>query len=238
MAALNLQDNRQQLFVVVFDGTLRSRWQQSLDGAWSGWVTMPTPVAIKDIATVGASGAVSQIFALGTDNQIYTQWKVGDASSAWSAWCALGGVTGAQALTAVKFGSVRQIFATGTSNIVTSWTGGALACSNWVGLQNFGNGSFGAVTAGVISDGRVHVAVVNSTGGLQRTIRAADGSAWSAWESLNTNPANSSRFVTLTTANVLDGRAQIFGVGTDGNIYTSWELSPAGAFSGPWARFY
>lgn len=51
------------------------------------------------------------------------------------------------------------------------------------------------------------------------------------------NPTRTTGFASLSSARLTDGRQQLFGVGTDGNIYRIWEPGFA-AFSSNWIRAY
>ena len=98
IAASNLQDNREVVWVMKSDGTLVHKWQTALGGGFiSTWAAHSTPTTIKNVAVTGGQGVRTQIFVLGTNNTIYTQYKSGDSNSAWTAWQSLGTQSGARA---------------------------------------------------------------------------------------------------------------------------------------------
>jgi hypothetical protein len=234
MAAVNLQDNRQQVWVVKPNGDLQTKWQNT-NGTWTAWITQSTAVTVKDVSASGGNGVTSHLFILGTDNVVYESHKIGDANSQWSSWISLGTLTAANALSAVFFSSVHQVFAVTNTAAWTAWDGGG----GFNQLQSFGGSGFSSVGAGTVQDGRVSVFAFGG-GSLQMRIRAADGSSWSSWSTANlpaSNPPNVTSLISLSARPMTGGPERVIGVGSNGNIYTITETS-AGVFSGPWTRFY
>jgi hypothetical protein len=236
MTAFNLQDNRQDLVVINADGYVYTRWEMSLDGTWSNWVNMPTPVLLKDIAAIGKSGVVTQLFALGTNNTVYTQYKLGDANSNWSSWCSLGSVSSATSIAALRYGSTNQVFVSSSSGAMqTTWSSSGNTCADYRAFTSFAGSGFRAVSAGQLADGRLHVQAVTMTGALQERVRSLGG-VWSGWLTwTQPRPQNITGFTLLATARLPNGAEQIFAIGDTGEIFTSQESG--GAF-GPWQRFY
>jgi V8-like Glu-specific endopeptidase len=231
IAALNVQNGRQELFVLFANGNFKTKYQTAVDGGWSEWTSMTKPAALKDVVAIGKNGLLPQIFALGTNNQVYTTWKTGGHDSPWSDWCSLGTVTDAVSLGAVLFGSTRQVFvATSTGQMKTAWSG-AFACADWVAFQNFGGSGFRAAAAGTLKDGRVQAFGVLSDGSLQRRVRESNGS-WSNWEGFIGAAPTSGGPVSLVAGNLPDGSSQLFSVTQNGEIYSADENVPT------WNRFY
>jgi hypothetical protein len=244
MAALNLTDGREQLFVIGSSGALNTSWFTT-GGIWRAWESMATPVTLKDIATIGGNGVTSQIFALGTNNTVYTTYKVGDSLSDWSAWCSLGTVSGARGITAVRFGSTQQVFVAASTGAWTSW-GSGNACSSFNSLRTFKGTDFYTIAAGRLQDGRVHVLAVppNSTN-LQQRIRSADGTSWSAWKTVGMGSPSSdaTRLIDIALIRDTDSQEHIFVTTGDasnagGEIFVTWETATAGVFKSTWRRFY
>jgi len=232
MAAVNLEDNRQEVWVVKPSGELVTRWDNG-GGAWSSWVSHGTPTTVKDVVATGGNGVRSHLFVLGTNNVVYVAYKTGASNSLWSSWASLGTVSGANALSAVYFSSVHQVFVVSNAGSWTAWG----SQSGFTPLQSFGGSGFSSVGAGTLQDGRVSVFAFGS-GSLQMRIRAANGSSWSSWSTagLPLLPANVTSFGSLSARVITGGPEQVVAVGNNGNIYTTWESS-AGAFV-PWVRFY
>jgi hypothetical protein len=228
---------------VTSTGTVKTRWQTTVDGAWSGWVDNPVPVAVKDIAATGGSGNTSHLFILGTDNSVRYTYKTGDANSAWAAWANLGTVIGATALSAVRFPSVHEVFVASNTTSVTAWGNG----SSFTSLVDFGapTGGLKAIAAGLLRDGRVSVMGYGPNGIMHRT-RALDGSSWTGWNTAGLPiflPApipNPNGFVSLTMGRANGGNAKLFGIGSDGEIFTLDEQATADTFGDitGWRRFY
>ena len=84
-------------------------------------------------------------------------------------------------------------------------------------------------------DGRVHLGVAKTDGTTQHSIRAADGSAWSALASFGPgNTVNSTGFTQLASGRLQDGE-QIFAVASNGEVYETWQSG--GGFAN-WTRSY
>jgi V8-like Glu-specific endopeptidase len=236
MAAVNIADNRQQVWAVTLGGQLQTKWQFAVDGSWSSWNVMSTPTDVKDVSASGGNGITTHVFTLGTDNVVRVASKLGDASSNWSSWTSLGTASGATALSAVAFSGLHQVFVVSPSGAQTTWGNG----TSFGQLLSFDtvSGGFVSVAAGVLQDGRVNVVASSASGVLDSRTRALDGSSWTPWTAMpQANPARASGFTAMTTGRSTDGREQVVAVGTDGNIYTIWEVS-GGSFSGSWVRFY
>jgi V8-like Glu-specific endopeptidase len=243
LTALNLQDNRIELFVVTSTGSVKTRWQNTVDGSWSGWVDNPVPVAVKDIAASGGNGNTSHLFVLGTDNSVRYTYKTGDSNSAWAGWSNLGAVPGATALSAVRFPSVHEVFVASNTTSVTAWGNGG----SFTSLVDFGApaGGLKAIASGVLRDGRVSVMGYGPNGTTHRT-RALDGSSWTGWNTaglptfLPTPIPNPNAFVSLSLGRGNGGSAKLFGIGSDGEIFTLDEQATADTFGdlNGWRRFY
>jgi hypothetical protein len=237
MAATNLANNSQQVWVADAGLALKTKWQTCLDGCWTGWVTQSTPVGVVDVAAAGDVNVITHLFMLGTDGSVRVSHKVGDSSSNWSAWQTLGTVSDATALSAVNFGGIFQVFVSSTSSgSLTAWGSG----DSFTGLVPFGTstGGFRAIASGLLQDGRVSVFAIDGAGTFMDRIRAADGSSWTEWTALpQSNPVNTTGFVSLATGRLTDGREQILGVASNGEIYSIWQVGSA-SFSAAWLRFY
>lgn len=235
MAAVNLADNRQELWFVDSSGGLQTKWQTVVDGGWSAWTAQSTVVPVKDVAVSGGFGVTTHLFVLGTDNIVRVAWKTGDSNSAWSAWNAIGGpaVTNAKALTAVHFAGVHQMFVTGSNGMFTSW-GASAPFGSQIGFGDpLGTGLLGTAAA-LKTDGAVVLYATTSNGLFSRT-RATSGS-WSNWiQMVTATPFNSGGLTTLATGRHTDGRVRLLATGTNGELY-SVETTPFIGTS--WINFY
>ena len=234
VAAVNLTDNRQQVFVVDGSGNIQTHNQLTVDGSWSGWGPMGNPVAVKDIVATGGSGVTTHVFILGTDNSVRVAFKTGGASSAWSSWNTLGTLSGATSLSAVFFGGIHQVFVGTSAGAFSTW-GSGTGFGFFSGFDNPGSGVV-SIGAGLLADGRVNVMAFNGSNQLMMRIRSSAGS-WTAWTSMpQANPLRVVNMNTVTMGRLTDGRAQVLAIGSEGNIYQMSEGSPASF--GSWSRFY
>jgi hypothetical protein len=226
-----MEDNRELVFVVTSSGQLKLKWQTSLGGSFtSSWTTQSTPTTVKDGAVTGGAGNRMQLFALGTNNALYTSYKTGDSNSAWSSWANLGVISGANAIAAVRWSGMSVAFISSSSGAFATWRNEASFASS----QDLGTSAAGfrAISAGLLQDGRIHLQAVDTSGAS----RLVDGS-WSSLSGLGfPNPPNTTGFVSLATGQVADGREQLLAIATSGEIYQTWELP--GGFANRWVRFY
>jgi len=236
VAATNLQDNRQQVWVVNASGQLKTRWQTSVDGPWTAWSTQSTPTNVKDVAASGVSGVQTHLFILGTDNVVRYARKTSSGAN-FGAWTNLGTMPSGLAISAAYLPSTgsHHVFAVNSSGAKVAWGGGGTFNT----LQSFGTstGGFRAVGSGLLQDGRLSVMAVNGANALLKKTRSAAG-VWSAWTAMpQPNPPNTSGFVVLSMGRLSDGREQVFGIASNGEIYSIYEVS-ANSFTANWARFY
>jgi hypothetical protein len=177
----------------------------------------------------------THIFILGTDNAVRVASKTGGAGSGWTSWLSLGTISNAQALGSVYFSGVHQIFVSSPAGVHTSLGVG----TSFVALTAFGTstGGFSPIGAGLLQDGRVAVLAGDGAGTLKMRIRSSDGS-WTSWTTQpQANPFRTTGFASFSTGRLSDARLPVFGVGTDGNIYTIWQ-SGTESLSSTWVRFY
>ena len=238
MAAVNLQDNRQQVWTITSTGVLKTRWLNP-NGTWSAWTTQPNTTTVKDVAATGGNNVKTHLFILGTDNSVKVQWKTGDANSAWSAPWTIGTVANAKNLSAVYIPSAatHQMFISDGAGASTAWG----SAGSFTGLQSFTANGTGirAIGAGLLGDGRAKVVYAGSNGIYGRT-RAANGSSWSNWTWMNvvlySNETGISGFGSFTFGQQ-GGKAVLLAVTSEGEVVKSVEGSPD-SFSSPWVRFY
>ncbi len=236
IAASNLEDNREVVWVINSAGVLRHKWQNSVGGSWtSSWSTQSTPTTIKDVAVTGGQGNRTQLFVLGTNNILYTTYKTGGSSSVWASWVNLGTQSGATAISAVRWSGMSVVFIASASGMVHTWGNDA----SFATPQSLGtsSGGFVAVSSGLLDDGRIHLQAVNGNG-VYMTRTRLNSSSWSGWTTFGApNPINTTGFVSLATGRITDGRLHLLGIASNGEIYETWE-EPSGGFRNVWTRFY
>ena len=198
-------------------GEIRSlagaKWQQqrSLPGFWPG-------VAIG----ANADGR-PQVFAVGNDQQIYTQWQRTDGR--WSGWLAMGGrVAGAIAVGSNADGRL-QVFAVGVDGTLrTSWQ--VARNGTWSSVTSMG-GHWSA-TAGIgltmNRDGRMQASVLGDDG-IWTTSQVAANSTWGGYTAIGGDLAS---FASLSMTANQDGRLEVFGLDAGGSVWHSWQLVGGG----------
>jgi hypothetical protein len=109
------------LFAVGFNGGIYTRaWNGS---SWTNWSQVSSGVAASGarVAAVSRSSTRLDIFAIGTDNLVYTSGKTdGGAWSAWSSVAGGGAGSGVQLSASARSSSSMDVFVVGGDNKV--WT--------------------------------------------------------------------------------------------------------------------
>lgn len=103
--------------------------------------------------------------------------------------------------------------------------------SSWSGWTSFGqaNAVPGCAAAKDLN-GSLEVFVVNgSSKNVMRKYQTIAGGSWSNWVSLG-----GTGFTNLQAINDLDGRIELFAIGTNGDVWHTWEGTPNGSWVGSW----
>lgn len=193
-----------------------------------------------------------ELFTVGRDYNLYHRWQFDDLS--WSDWYSHGTTypplfpwTGAPQMTLVQM-------ADGTLNLIT-WDGGSLdlcriqqvaPSSGWSDWQQLARypGVLYTDDYPLVSP---PVAALDGTGNLRLFVSSlynettypstifqgtlTSGGSWSGWSELQPPPGYT---VTspITAANP-DGRLELFGIGSGGNFWHTWQTSVGGSWN-PW----
>ena len=234
-------------------GTDNNIWhnpEQSI-GGWSGWATIQAGKQFNGDPTAGRIGSngVIQVFALGTDNNIWTAFQTAPNSTTWSAWgphetgfsfqgtpaivvvVEVGVEFGNHIdynddgrMTVIAQGSDNNIWATWETCLNCGWT-------TWAPLQS-GKQFNGDVGGGKIqiSNGVEQIFARGTDNNIWTTFQTSgNSSTWNAW-----GPQQTGLSVTFQGTPAIDytadGRMQVYVVGSDSHIWTTWETS----LSGPW----
>lgn len=253
MAAVTLENGNQQVWLIESQN-LKTKWQSCTDGCWSAWNSHSTPAPVRDVATSGAAGVTTHLFILDTSNRIWASHKLGNWSSAWSAWVLIGTRSGAKAIAAVAFGGTNQVFVAygGSIPMYGGLYGGAETAwgsnGSYTGLASLflDDRAWLAIAAGTLQDGRVSIVAADNFGGLSRMDRELDGSAWSLVEMPLPLPDQFGAygFDVLAAAREIDGKFHLLGI-ANGEIFSRMETTPTGTPPAPgsvtfgnWTRFY
>jgi hypothetical protein len=163
--------------------------------------------AIKDAPAV-ASGAAGRldVFARGTDNQLWHKWW----ANGWSRWEPLGGVLASGPAAVASAGGRLDVFVKGPDNHVWHrWYQGG-----WSAWEPLGGTTTDAPAAASWSGGRLDVFVRGTDNQLWH--RWYQG-GWSAWEPLGGGLAAGPAAVASAV-----GRVDVFARGTDNRLWHRW----------------
>lgn len=241
MAAVNLEDGRQHVWVLTTSGGVtiaRAKYETTAGVAWSSWATHPLPTfVVTDIAAAGGTGANTALYALSSTGVVYETHKLGNATSSWSTWQSLGTVSGATSLAAVRFGSTYQVFVANSTGIHTTWANTPGSYGTISSLVS--TSGVTALGAGVLSDGRVDL-ILGKDVGTQYMVRAASGSSWSSPSTVCYGNAQSmsgslsqGSYEQIASGTLPDGKQQLFAT-RGGETFTCQE--GAGGVFNRWER--
>jgi hypothetical protein len=134
-------------------------------------------------------------------------------------------------------GDIAQIFVTlADESISTCWKESDAPGAAWTAWSTF-PGQAKAMASATVGDGTAQLFAVGSNNDLYTCWKesTAPGAAWNAWQAMAGAPANA---VSVASAALPGGIAQIFVTTTDESISTCWKESNApGAAWSPWETF-
>jgi GH25 family lysozyme M1 (1,4-beta-N-acetylmuramidase) len=200
----------------VFNGTL-----DQLVGTDSARAQI-APVTVG----VNADGRL-EVFAAGTDTQVWHSWQVVPGGGWAGFWGLTGSITGAPAVAANADGRL-EVFARGGDHRL--WHQWQLTPSGaWSGFWPMTGSMTDSPTVAINQDGRLEVFVRGSDGQLWHQWQLTPGGGWSGFW-----PMTGSISGTPAVARNADGRLEVFVRGGDGQLWHQWQVVPGGAWSGFW----
>ena len=223
-----------EAFQVGTDGQLYHRWQTALNGGWAAnWVSLggnwpnSTPVVAMD----GTSHL--EVFLRGTDDHIYVNTQV----SGWSGWTAIGsGFTAIGDPTVARNVDLRlEVFAVSTGSGHAMWHNwqSASGAGNWQqGWSSLG-GSWPIGHAAATMD-YANTLEVFMRGTTNQIYVDTQASGWSGWNAIGTSfSARSNPSVAIN----VDGRLEVFVVGTNGTLWHNWQTNAGtGSWQASWGN--
>ncbi|MEV6985232.1 hypothetical protein AB0M95_28770 [Sphaerisporangium sp. NPDC051017] len=235
-AALGMNaDGRLEAFVVSY-GTMWHIAQGS--NGWGFWdIIRDAPRGFEQHRPAVAlnKGGWLEVFAVGTDGNMYHSYQASGRIGGWSPWYSMGAPSGlsfswARVVVGTNKDGRLEVFALGSNNeLWHAWqltAGGA-----WSGWASLGGQFEGEAlpAVGKNADGRLEVFITGGDGHLWHLWQLSPGGGWSGWlneggslqHGANTGPA-----VGVNQ----DGRLELFATGTDGRTYHKWQ-----GFSGGWS---
>jgi hypothetical protein len=128
-----------------------------------------------------------EVFALGTDGQIYHMWQLVPNGS-WSGWGALAGaaLASAPAVGTNADGRLELVAVAGDGSLQHAWqTAPNSGWSSWASLGSAGGGFLSDAAPGTSTnaDGRLEIFVVASDSELYHAWQTAANNGWSGWGS-------------------------------------------------------
>ncbi len=236
---------RLQIFGVGLDYNVYTKWKTTIDrnAAWSDWATLGGAIASEGELLVGySSDGRMQIFCVSHESNIHSIWKTTtDANAPWSDWANLGGSTHYAGLSVGYLPDQRmQLFIFGDDgNIDSSWQTVADSNSDWSEWTSMGvpaapsgglAGILGNVSIGYLPDQRMQIFVVGSNGSLFSLwkITTDPGSLWTDWIDLGAIPGTGPKALgpgSLAIGYLPDHRMQIFYIGNDSSLYSTWKTT-------------
>ena len=220
------------LFVVGDDGIVYTSWWVAGQD-WSGlhnWRPIGgTFPAGAPIAAVSRTPGNIDLFVVGNDGIVYTSWwYAGQDWSGLNNWRPIGGTfpAGAPVAAVSRTPGNIDLFVVGNDGLVyTSWW---YAGQDWSGLQNWrpiGGGQFaaGAAIAAVTRDQtRLDVFAMGALDGLVYTSGWVAGQDWSGLQSWRAIGGTFPTDARVTAISRTPDNMDLFVVGNDGLVYTSW----------------
>jgi hypothetical protein len=219
---------------------------------WSGWNELGGPnngpLEPGYVVAQNLTGTV-EIFGTDTNANVWHSYQTtGNASWGWSTWQSLGGPINSPLQVARNIDGRLELFGVGTNgNLCHNWQMNPSAgpWSGWVGgdFTNAIGGVYEGVNPGFVvgqdADGLLEVLTVGDDGNVWHDYEKTSGPtnySWSYWYNLG-GSGTANLGSQLTIANTEDGRLQVFGVGQDTNVWSSWQSIPSGGTWNAWTNF-
>lgn len=214
------------VFLIGNNGQLYYSYQQNSE-SWSGWHSLGGQFSNEDSIGLGPDedGPYSsvQVFVIGSNHQLYTNWQTGSGGgAAWSGWLALGGNWPFQDTIGVgndQNGLLKVFLIGNTTQLYTAQQAFApispWSYQSWTGWTSLGGSwpSQDSVAVGNVQ-GALSVFLIGNTKQLYKS--QANGSSWSGWSSLGGSWPNQDS-IALDT----NGNAQVYLSGNTTQLYTA-----------------
>lgn len=219
------------LYAIPGDSRVYTAWWRG-GPDWAGWA----PVGHRQFAlgtqvSAVARGADIDLYAVATDGRVYSAWWRGGPN--WGGWATIGsGVfSPSTPVTAVLREDEIHLVAVGTDGAVYSaWWGQGGGWHDWTPI---GSGTFSQTTpiAAAVRGKNIDLFGVGMDGADSAVYSAGwrEGEGWRDWQ-----PVGTGLFAQLTplTAVARGTNLDLFGVGTDGGLYTAWWRAGAAGWEG------
>ncbi len=222
------------VFAVGKDGGIyTAAWDQAVDGGngFRGWWQILGGVSLSggQLSAVTRGATALDVYAIGTDGDVYQASWNGSQSANWGGWWSLGNPgTLVNQVTAIARGQKIDLIAVGFDRRVfyRGWNGSSW--SNWAQISSGVAAEGSRIAAASRNPSQLDVFRVGTDNKVY-TAGKTDGGSWSAWTAVlggQIRPGSQISAVSRKT-NQLD----IFVTGTNGKVWTA-------AWAGSWAGWW
>lgn len=218
----------------------------------SGSLTLSVPAAEAVVVRIDAAGQLSgpiqmnqngalEMFAVGSSGSVQHDWQQAvdvplSPSADWNGWSGLSGVssTGGVAV-ARNQDNTLQVFVPTSGGVY--WTKlpspGGGPWSAWTGMTGSAGLGLTNLAAGNNPDGSLSVLGLNSNGVIYTISENAPEIGWAtSWTALNAGSLDPRIKPGYVVARNLDGRLEVFGTDSSGNVWHCWQKINAAGWSG------
>jgi phospholipase C len=228
-----------QLWGVDPSGQLRSTYQETPGGPWSGWSGVwngASPGNLISLAAAQQNDGTVRLWAVDANNALYSNAQTSPGGG-WTGWSAAGwgGAPPLRTIAASQQGGSRgaQLWGIDMSGQLRSTyqesPGGPW--SGWSGVWNGASpGNLISLAAAQQNDGTVRLWVVDANGALYSNAQTSPGGNWTGWSAAGWSGAPPLQIVAASQQGGPRG-AQLWGVDQQGQLRSTFQETPGGAWS-------
>ncbi|EEF58362.1 N-acetylmuramyl-L-alanine amidase, negative regulator of AmpC, AmpD [Pedosphaera parvula Ellin514] len=227
-------DGRQEIFVVNKSGALTHSYQTTINGTWSGFVSLGGSYAQNcQPKVLRNNDGRLEVFAINSSGQLsHASEQTAGSSTSWSAFSTFsssltqqvkvgGGVNADGTLAVFVVGTDSTLYEMHQTTPGGSW-------SSWTGLSGTWSEDCD-IANGNDLDGRQEVLLIDKTGHVNTFYQTAvNGSFSSSSASLGGTFAQNAR---MSMARNSDGRLEAFVIGSGGALYHAYQTAANGSWS-------
>ena len=228
-----------QLWGVDRTGWLRSTYQESPGGPWSGWSDVwngSSPQNLISVAAAQQNDGTVRIFAVDDSNALYSNAQTSPGGD-WTGWSGAGwsGAPPLRMIVACQQGGTRgaQLWGVDTDGQLRSTyqetPGGSW--SSWSGVWNgWSPPNLISVAAAQQNDGTVRIWVIDANNALYSNAQTSPGGNWTGWSPAGWSSPPPLQAVAASQQGGSRG-AQLWGVDTGGQLRSTFQETPGGSWS-------
>ena len=229
-----------QLWGVDTDGQLRSTYQETPGGSWSGWSGVwdgASPGPLISVTAAQQNNGNVQIWAVDVNHALYSNAQTSPGGN-WTGWTPAGwnGAPPLRMVAASQQGGSRgaQLWGIDTSGQLRS-TYQETPGGPWSGWSGVWNGASPAqlisVTAAQQNNGNVQIWVLDVNNMLYSNAQTSPGGNWTGWTPAGWNGPPALSMLAASQQGGSRG-AQLWGIDTSGQLRSTYQETPGGSWSG------